>query len=128
MKYSPISAVYNRLRLENEPPAPPCGLEFKGYMTYAYSFADGLMNRTEDHPLHREAWGDLMTGKEFFTYVDNGSITDYDGQLAAVFVNGYKSNLGLVHKDFCQKGFLIDGESWLDICENNEVLIEWCNK
>ena len=72
--------------------------------------------------------GDLISGKNFYDDVDNGCITDYDGLLGHIFINGYKSNLGLAHKGLMQGSFLVDGETWLNICKNNKVEVEWCNK
>lgn len=76
----------------------------------------------------RTICGDMMSGKDFYEDVDGGGIIDYDGILGEVFVDGYKSNLGLCHRGLCQGGFIVDGETWLDICEEFNVEVEWCNK
>jgi len=72
--------------------------------------------------------GDLMSGKDFYECVNDGCIIDYDGCLGEVFVNGLKSNLGLHHRGLSQGYFPVDGETWLEICENFDVEVEWCNK
>lgn len=72
--------------------------------------------------------GDLMSGHEFYEDVDCGGIIDYDGMLGNVFVDGYKSNLGLCHRGLCQGGFIVDGSTWLDLCDEFNVEVEWCNK
>lgn len=72
--------------------------------------------------------GDMMSGKEFYECVDDGCIIDYDGCLGNVFVNGLKSNLGLFHKGMSQGDFAVDGKTWLEICEEFNVEVEWCNK
>lgn len=75
------------------------------------------------HPIY-----DLFDGKEFYESVDNGSIINYDGSLAHIFVDGYISNLGLAHEGLQQGKFLVDGETFLDICENHKVEVNWANK
>ena len=69
-----------------------------------------------------------MSGHDFFEDVDNRCIINNDGILGNVYVDGYKSNLGLYHGNFCQGGFLVDGETWLSICDDHKVEVEWCNK
>ena len=70
----------------------------------------------------------LMSGEEFFNSVDSGIIIDYDGSLAEVFVDGFISNLGLCHKGLKQGKFLVDGKTWLSICKNHKVEVNWANK
>lgn len=72
--------------------------------------------------------GDIMSGKEFYECVDRGGIIDYDGMLGEVFVDGYKSNLGLCHRGLCQGGLIVDGDIWLDLCDEFNIEVEWCNK
>ena len=93
---------------------------------------DSIKILTWDYPVESERkdiiCGDLMSGKEFYQHVDSGGIIDYDGSLGNVYVDGYRSNLGLYHKGLCQGGFLVDGPTWLEICETFDVTVEWCNK
>ena len=99
----------------------------KGYLNFAY--IDGeVQYYTEDHQLELNLCGKVMSGKEFYEYVDSGCITNYDGILADVYINGYKSNLGLTHKYLHQGGFMVDGESWLELCDEFDIEVEWCNK
>ena len=104
-----------------------------GRITFIY--ADGeIKYSTEDYALEmldfyeERICGDMMSGKEFYEDVDCGGIIDYDGMLGEVFVNGYKSNLGLCHKGLFQGHFIVDGSTWLDICDEFNVEVEWCNK
>jgi hypothetical protein len=60
--------------------------------------------------------------------VDGGSIIDYDGILGEVYINGYESNLGLAHRGLRQGGFLVDGPTWLKLCCEYDIEVEWCNK
>ncbi len=72
---------------------------------------------------------DLMSGQEFFEAVKNGYLTNYDGSVAQVFVDGYLSNLGLYTEEGFQCGdFTVDEELWLQICDNYKVEVNWANK
>jgi hypothetical protein len=71
---------------------------------------------------------DLMTGKGFYKDVDDTSLIDYDGSIADIFVDGYLSNLGLAHKGMCQGDFLVDGEVWLELCNEHTIKVNWANK
>lgn len=72
---------------------------------------------------------DLMPGEEFLEAVQSGYITNYDGGVATVFVDGYISNLGLYTEGgFECGGFQVDEELWLQICDNYKVEVNWANK
>lgn len=71
---------------------------------------------------------DLMDGIEFYENVNDGGFIDYDGTLAHVFVDGYLSNLGLLLRGISQGKFKVDGETWLEICKEHEVKVNWANK
>lgn len=70
----------------------------------------------------------LIPGSDFLDMIDNQCIIDNDGDLAAVFVDGYMSNLGLVHKDFLQGNFLVDSDEWRKICSEHDIEVNWANK
>ena len=105
----------------------------KGTITFAY-VDDEIKFFIEDYPkAFKEMYtqiicGDMMSGKDFYEDVDGGGIIDYDGILGNIYVNGYKSNLGLFHRGLCQGNFIVDGQTWLDICDEFNVEVEWCNK
>ena len=105
----------------------------KGRITFIYANGE-IQYSTEDYPkemlefYEERICGDMMSGVEFYEDVDCGGIIDYDGILGDVFVNGYKSNLGLCHRGLCQGYFIVDGDTWLDICDEFDVEVEWCNK
>ena len=105
----------------------------KGTITFAY-VDDDIKYFTEDYPaemkdmFYQVICGDITSGKDFYEEVDGGCIIDYDGSIGNIYVNGYKSNLGLFHKGLCQGYFIVDGPTWLDICEEFDVEVEWCNK
>lgn len=72
---------------------------------------------------------DLMSGKEFLENVQCGGITNYDGSVIDIFVDGYQSNLGLYTEEgFECGGFKVDEELWLHICDNYKVEVNWANK
>lgn len=72
---------------------------------------------------------DLFSGEEFLKMVQDHSIINYDGTVADVFVDGYKSNLGLyTDNGFECGGFQVDDELWLQICDNYKVEVNWANK
>jgi hypothetical protein len=72
---------------------------------------------------------DLMSGQEFLEAVQDGYLSNYDGSVAQVFVDGYISNLGLFTEDGFQCGdFTVDEELWLQICDNHKVEVNWANK
>lgn len=100
-------------------------------------FFDGtaLQIRCKDYPEYtpkdlmlNRVIGDLMDGEEFYEHVDSGGFIDEDGLLANVYINGYNSNLGLCHKGLAQGGFLVDGATWLKLCNEYTIEVEWCNK
>lgn len=72
---------------------------------------------------------DLMTGEEFLEEIRSGCITDYDGTVSTVFVDGHISNLGLYTYNGFECGeFKVDEELWLQICDNYKVEVNWANK
>jgi hypothetical protein len=72
---------------------------------------------------------DLMDGKEFIQDVENGCFTNDDGWINAIYVDGYKSNLGIAEGNLQSGELLMDGESFRDLCEDfEEVKVDWVNK
>ncbi len=71
---------------------------------------------------------DLFEGKKFLQLVKEGCITDDDGHVADVFVDGYVSNLGLATDNLTSSGFLVSEKVWLDICKSCKVEVNWANK
>lgn len=70
----------------------------------------------------------LMSGSEFLSSVDSTCITDDNGLLSEVLVDGFISNLGLSHKEFSQGGFLVTYDVWKNICSNHDVVVNWANE
>ena len=72
---------------------------------------------------------DLIDGLEFLEDVKSKSIMDYDGEISEVFVDGYKSNLGLFYgNSFSQGNFLVNDKLWEEICKEHKVQVNWANK
>lgn len=105
----------------------------KGYLKFIYA-DNTLQYVTREYPqdmldlYETNIYGTLMSGQQFYEYVDDTSIINYDGTLADVFVNGYESNLGLHHKGLSQGEFPVDGPTWLDLCDEFNIEVNWCNK
>ena len=105
----------------------------KGYMFFVQSLYETGVIQKDYEPweveMHKcEVIGDLMSGEEFYSNVDDGCIIDYDGTMACVWADGYITNLGLCHEGLCQGDFLVDGDMWLDICRRYDIIVEWCNR
>ena len=120
--------------------------EAKGTLDFVAAI-DDIKVATRDKEWYRKSWDahnlfefmwedrfvkntyDLMSGKEFLKAVKSGGITNYDGYVAQVFVDGYLSNLGLYTEEGFQCGdFTVDEELWLQICDNYKVEVNWANK
>lgn len=71
---------------------------------------------------------DLLLGKEFLDYVRNGCITDNDGILFGIYIDGFRTNLGLDEAGFSQGNFLVSDKVFEDLCNSHEVLVNWANK
>lgn len=78
---------------------------------------------TLKHPVYN-----LMTGSEFLDAVRNDCIMDDDGTLSDIFVDGYRTNLGLDEAGLSQGGFLVSGKIFEQLCDEHEVLVNWANK
>jgi hypothetical protein len=71
---------------------------------------------------------DLFDGDEFLQMVEDGCIIDYDGHIVDIFVDGYKSNLGLATDNLTQGEFLVNTEVWKELCKNFNIEVNWANK
>lgn len=70
----------------------------------------------------------IMSGLEFLENVLSDGIMNYDGHIAEVFVDGYKSNLGLFANGFYDGEFLVDEYTFREICKEHTVEVNWANK
>ena len=71
---------------------------------------------------------DLMPGKEFLDAVRSTCIIDDDGTLSDIFIDGFRTNLGLDEAGLSQGGFLVSGQIFEQLCDEHEVLVNWANK
>ncbi len=70
----------------------------------------------------------LYPGKTFASYVEQSTITNNDGIMSEVFVDGCVSNLGLLAQSFCQGQFIVDMGTWKRLCDEHDILVNWYNK
>lgn len=78
---------------------------------------------TLTHPVY-----DLMPGSEFLDAVRSCCIMDDDGTLSDIFVDGFRTNLGLNEAGFSQGSFLVSDKIFEQLCDEHEVLVNWANK
>ena len=71
---------------------------------------------------------DLMSGKDFLEAVLGAFFTYYDGSIADIFVDGFKSNLGLRTNNLTSGKFLVDAQTFREICNAHKVEVNWANK
>lgn len=71
---------------------------------------------------------DLIPGEEFLDAVRSTCITDDDGTLSDIFVDGFCTNLGLIEAELSQGKFLVSGKVFEKICNEHEVLVNWANQ
>jgi len=71
---------------------------------------------------------DLMSGEEFADNVECGGFIDYDGSIAQIFVDDYKSNLGIWDKGIHQGKFCIGLYDFRKLCEDYKVEVNWANR
>lgn len=95
----------------------------EGINVYEHVFEEEWQKET----LKKEIYH-LIDGKEFLESIESGVITNYDGEIANIFVDGYDSNLGIFYKEFYDGGFLVDKETFLELCDDLKIEVNWANK
>ena len=71
----------------------------------------------------------LISGKELLNCVKCSGFTDYDGYIKDVYVDDFKSNVGLISDNLISGGdFYMDEDAWSNLCENYDVKVNWVNK
>lgn len=68
---------------------------------------------------------DLIDGKEFLHDVRKKWITNRDGILRHIFVDGFESNLGISNNDFYQGEFLVTEDFFEELCERHDIKVHW---
>lgn len=100
-----------------------CSYNEKKYEAEVLNYDDDRASMSEYSVI-----GDLFTGDDFLACARCGGIMDYDGCLGNVYINGYETNLGLSCNGLHQGYFQVDESTWEDICDEYDVMVEWCNK
>lgn len=67
--------------------------------------------------------GQIIDGKTFVNGVEDGKYAN--GHSETIFVNGYLTNLEIADISPSQKKFLIDMDLFKQLCDENEVKIDW---
>lgn len=70
----------------------------------------------------------ILTGERFIEDIEANAITDNDGYIDHIFVDGKISNLGISHKGVQQGKFLVNGELWKELCKEYKIEVDWVNK
>ena len=71
---------------------------------------------------------DLIDGETFAEYVEDGCFIDYDGSISQIFVDDYKSNLGIWDKGIHQGEFCIGLYDFRRLCNQYKIEVDWVNK
>lgn len=102
----------------------------KGFMLFQLNDDFDLTYQTVtlDDILNQHSVYDLMPGEKFLDAVRSTCITDDDGTLSDIFVDGLCTNLGLIEAELSQGKFLVSGKVFEKICNEHEVLVNWANK
>ena len=72
--------------------------------------------------------GDYMDGLSFLHDVESDCISNYDGFVDTITVDGYKTNLGLWCNENIFGEFLVSADEFKSICKNHDVKVLWFNK
>jgi len=71
---------------------------------------------------------DLIDGETFAEYVEDGCFIDYDGSISQIFVDDYKSNLGIWDKGIHQGEFCVGLYDFRRLCNQYKIEVDWVNK
>ena len=71
---------------------------------------------------------DIIDGEKFLEDVLNYSFIDYDGEINAIYVDGYKSNLGLCAGNLMSGDFMVNEYLFREICKEHKVEVDWANR
>ena len=109
----------------------------KGYRIFAYvngglSYSDYTKEEFNkifvDNTTSKVDTKELMSGTQFITDVNCNEIGNSDGYIENIYVDGYKTNLGVVSKHLIQGAFLVDFETFGKICLEHDVKVHWISK
>ena len=71
---------------------------------------------------------DIIDGETFLGNVLYHFFTNHDGIINAIYVDGYKSNLGLCAGNLMSGDFMVNEYLFREICKGHKVEVDWANK
>jgi len=99
-----------------------------GYIeTFIKDYTDEEKLFVNMHPTEYTIY-DLMSGENFADNVRYGGFIDYDGNIAQIFVNDYKSNLGIWDYGIHQGEFCVGLYDFRRLCEDYKIEVNWANR
>lgn len=63
--------------------------------------------------------------KSFCMIFEKKWITNRDGVLRHIFVDGFESNLGISNNDFYQGEFLVAEDCFEELCKKHDIKVHW---
>jgi len=99
-----------------------------GYIETSYKeYTDAEKSFVNMYPTEYEIY-DLMSGIDFADNVECGGFIDYDGSIAQIFVDDYKSNLGIWDHGIHQGKFCLGQYDFRKLCEKYNIEVNWANR
>ena len=69
-----------------------------------------------------------MSGERFLHDVRMNILSDFDGYINNVYVDGMVSNLGLSCNGLQSGRWLVDVDLWEELCKKHKIEVDWVNK
>ena len=99
-----------------------------GYIeTFIKEYTDAEKSFVNMYPTEYEIY-DLISGEKFADNVTWGGFIDYDGSISEIFVDDYKSNLGIWDYGIHQGKFCVGIYDFRKLCEQYKIEVNWINK
>lgn len=71
---------------------------------------------------------DLINGINFLDDVRSGNFINYDGSISEIYIDDYRTNLGLIEEGIVEGDFMVNGNFFEELCKNHKVEVNWANK
>lgn len=71
---------------------------------------------------------DVLSGLSFLKSVKEKYISNNDGTVIDIFVDGYISNIGLKTNYYSCGNFMLGEQDWKDFCKKHKVLVNFAHK
>lgn len=78
-----------------------------------------------DNEAHSIETQNLMTGKEFLKQIDRYYLNNKNCELVSIMLEGYKSNLGLEHKNIRQGDVKLNKRQFKKLFKLYKVMVLW---